>query len=258
MPVTEEPATKLTVHELAVAELPVTEGPLELPAIGLTVQELTVAELSDAEEPAKLPATELTFRESAAAELPVPEEPVELLSGDCVAIAGCAAMGSLGDAYDVSGCASVGPGVSCTVECATGYSGEATQWSCPADNTDGSTALTGTVPSCNPVVSCAALGDLGAPFDVSACASVAAGGQCDVSCAVGYTGAETSTYTCPSDNVDGSTEPAGSLPTCTATAGCAALSSQGDAYDVSGCSSLYAGHSCIVPCASGFTGSDSI
>ena len=63
-------------------------------------------------------------------------------------------------------------------------------------------------------VACAALVGKGLPYNVSDCVSVAAGAQCTVSCADGYTGTSES-FSCPSDNTDAEAQPSGALPTCT-------------------------------------------
>jgi hypothetical protein len=183
----------------------------------------------------------------------------------CAAIVGCVALpdatsvDSLGPAFDTANCQSVAAGATCTVGCATGYTGTATSFICPANNTNPANQPTGTLPTCNVVaIGCAALSNAGLAYDVSACASVANGASCTVRCAAGYFGGS-SVYTCPPGNTNPATQP-GTMtgsPACSPLVACASLGIQGASYNVGACANVQAGSSCKVNCAPGYVGTAS-
>eukprot|EP01047_Picozoa_sp_COSAG01_P057517 COSAG01_NODE_6658_length_3560_cov_2.825195_1_plen_1176_part_01 len=174
----------------------------------------------------------------------------------CTALQPCAALSNQGTQYDLSDCASMAAGDKCNVVCAPGFSGAVASFLCPTGNVNTITMPQGTLPSCRPIVDCASLANQGAPFNESLCGSVTAGGSCLVTCSTGYTGVG-SKYGCSPSNTNTSTQPVGTLPTCTALVGCGpvVLAAQ-DAIgrDASPCASTSAGQSCLLRCASGYVG----
>ena len=135
----------------------------------------------------------------------------------CAAITSCAALTNLGSAFDVSSCTSVSAGAGCIVNCAAGYTGYGTMYTCPASNTDPNAQPVGALPSCAAVVvGCAALDlsavdDMSGQYDESTCASTEAGGMCQVTCHSGFVGSP-SNFSCLSGNSVSSTQPSGTLP----------------------------------------------
>jgi hypothetical protein len=121
-------------------------------------------------------------------------------------------------------------------------------------NTDEHAEPSGTLPSCAAVLPCAALPlqDSVGKYDVSSCSRVAAGSACYVTPTSQFKGPP-SEFTCPTANVDYSTEPIGTLLPLLPVVGCAALSSPGIAFDVSKCATVMPGKACTIDCASGFS-----
>lgn len=114
----------------------------------------------------------------------------------CTPRSGCVALPDLGPRFDETDCAGVAAGDTCEVGCAENYAGTSVLYHCPAASDAPPDALADLLPSCEPIVPCAPLEDLGDAYDVSDCSSVDARRECSVMCAQGYRGSG-SFYICP-------------------------------------------------------------
>jgi hypothetical protein len=105
-----------------------------------------------------------------------------------------------GPEYDTSQCqVGLKTGASCNVGCATGYTGEATVWTCPTSG-----VLAGQVPSCK-ATKCAEVEKSGKFTKFSTadgCANVSTGQSCTASCNTGYSGNKV-TYECTKEGFQG-------------------------------------------------------
>ena len=166
-----------------------------------------------------------------------------------------------GSGADISLCSSAAAGSDCSVSCAAGHTGTGTVFSCPADNTVANLQPAGTAPHCVPIAACAPLLAQGDQFNVSGCALIQPGADCEVKCADGYVGG-VATFSCPPMNTDFAGQPAGSFPACAAVVPCGPLPIQdaaGTMYDVADCNTVAAGGSWCVLTAQhfNFTSADS-
>lgn len=150
-------------------------------------------------------------------------------------------------------CSSTPTGQSCHAFCDLGYSFTAT--SGPESFTCKPTGeLSGTNPECQRIT-CAVAGDMThARYDSSACNGTKFGASCVVACGAGYE-ANSTLVTCAADK---SFE--GGLPTCTRrTCGAASLPQKSpDIVLEQRCNSMVFEDTCIISCAEGYTGSNSV
>jgi len=139
-------------------------------------------------------------------------------------------------------CTKLTVGSTCMESCVTGYTGSPSTYSCVQSDTGSSAQLVGRAPQCQPVASCSWT-STSSSYN-SSCSSVAAGSQCIVKCAAGYTGK--SVYkTCSSQGVLSTT-----LPTCVPIT-CNAITSAAN-VDMSPCQGTTVGQTCTPKCYSGY------
>jgi len=141
----------------------------------------------------------------------------------------------------------------CSVKCANGYNGTATDYTC---TTTGD--LSGSRPSCRPLT---CRNDVPAfqGVDSSTCTSVTYGSSCTLSCATGYalaSSASPAQWTCNYDAAKGSVKLAGSAPMCEAQP-CTANLPSGKTLNHS-CTGVKTDQSCAVGCIAGYTGNSTV
>ena len=116
-------------------------------------------------------------------------------------------LSTVGAEYNTTDCEETESGSDCAITCSSGYWGDATAFTCPSENIDETTQPTGDWPSCQALVGCAALSDMGQEYDESDCASVASGARCTVTCSEGFTsGGVYNEYECAAGTTDDSTQ----------------------------------------------------
>lgn len=145
---------------------------------------------------------------------------------------------SLPPQYDNSSCSGATTGSACLVECATGYSGDATQYTCLSNG-----SFAGSVPSCS-ANSCGSMGvPVGSDLVTTGCDGLSTGQTCAVRCAEGYVGAA-ELWTCTGQgSLDGRT------PSC-APEVCPDLVAGAGIEDT--CSDVAYGRSCVAGCAANY------
>eukprot|EP01043_Picozoa_sp_COSAG02_P075700 COSAG02_NODE_15734_length_1145_cov_1.606119_1_plen_381_part_11 len=184
-----------------------------------------------------------------------PRREVEGPLPTCLPTTGCAPLHPIRGA-DVSSCSSVMPGSLCLAACTTGYGDASGVFTCPANNTDSTGQLQGTL-VCNP--RCAPLQDIPG-VNVSSCVDIPVDASCEVDCSHGFSShGQVKRFACPGNATAGITQPQpiGDPPECMPIVGCAALVpdiTDRESVDVSRCARVPAGGTCTVGCSRWYDG----